>query len=239
MLKRKLTKAEYDKLSEDLQSEYKEEGDNYILEVEGFDDPAELRRARDRERQDRLKAQRELKAATERLEELDGNDARKSGDIDKIEKGWKEKLEQKETELGGKLTKLEAATKRRLIDAAAIEMASKISTVPTLMATKIAERLTVEFDDGEPILKVLGKDGKAVAEASEKALEHLRKEFVDNKEFAAIIIGTKASGGGATERKERKTGSGAPASENEPDYMRMTPKELAESMRQVKEASTE
>ena len=49
-LKRKITKADYDKLAADLKTEYVADGDdNYRLDLDGEEDTGALKRAKDRE----------------------------------------------------------------------------------------------------------------------------------------------------------------------------------------------
>ena len=70
------------------------------------------------------------------------------------------------------------------------------------------------------------------------SLEKLEKEFVANKEFASIIIGSKATGGGAPKGgADNKPGGGAPASDNVVDLSKMKPKDLAAVLKARKEAN--
>ena len=63
-LKRKITKADYDKLAADLKTEYVADGDdNYRLDLDGEEDTGALKRAKDRETQ--LRKDAEKKAAEE------------------------------------------------------------------------------------------------------------------------------------------------------------------------------
>ena len=50
-LKKKLTKAEYEKLSEHIKAEYIEDGDGFRLDIDGDEDTGALKRAKDREAQ--------------------------------------------------------------------------------------------------------------------------------------------------------------------------------------------
>ena len=85
-LKRKIDKAAFDKLSKDIQAEYVEKDGEYVLDVDGGDDDTgALRRAKDRAVQERKDAEKRAREAEEKLAELDDNDARKKGDIEKLE----------------------------------------------------------------------------------------------------------------------------------------------------------
>lgn len=222
-LKRKITKAEFEKLSKDLQGEYNADGDNYLLDTDDADDADELRRARDREKENAKKSKKEAAELRSRLEELEGSDDRKRGDIEKIDNSWKEKVAKLEKETGEKLSAKDQYIKKTLINGVAEAMAARISNAPKLMARAIAERLTVNFDGDEPTVEIVGDDGKVI----NSNLDKLEKEFVANKEYASIIVASKASGGGAPRNgSERQTGGSAPASEKADDLSKMKPKDL-------------
>lgn len=202
-LKRKLTKDEFDKLSEDLQGEYVERDGEYFLAIEGDEDPDALRRARDREKEEAKKLRKENKEMKAKLEEIDTNDDRKKGDIDKIDSAWKSKLEKLELERKTEREKYQSNISQSLINQTADKMAAEISTSPDVLSLHIAQRLRVEFDDdGEPSLIVLGNDGKPG-----NTLEGLKKEFLANKSFAGIMLASKGKGGSASNVPASPSGS--------------------------------
>ena len=84
-LKKKLTKAEYEKLSEHIKAEYIEDGDGFRLDIDGDEDTGALKRAKDREAQLRRDAEAKLREAQEELDRINGDDARKKGDIATLE----------------------------------------------------------------------------------------------------------------------------------------------------------
>ena len=232
-LERHISKSKYDKLSKDLQAEYNEddEGEGYTLNAVGYEDADELRRARDREKADRRKTQKELKEAQDRIAELEGETTRESGDITKIEASWKEKLATQEKELNDKLSSKDKFIRKQLIESTAQQLAMKISTLPKTMAKEIAERLDVDFEGDEPALVFLGSDGKPDTKLT---IDKLEKEFVDNKEFASIIIGSKASGGGAPRKGPDQKPGGAVASEQQQavPLAKQPPKDLVASLKE-------
>lgn len=262
-LKRKLTKAEFDKLSDEVKKHYKEGeySDTYVLDTgdEDEDDPAALRRALLREREEKRRLAKENKSLKEAAEgdgegdddgEGEGEDgdppARRGkkakrnnsddGDSDakRIDASWKKKYDKDVGEREAKLSQKDEFIKKQLVNGTAERIATKISTSPKLLANEIAKRLTVDFDGDEPELVILGEDGKP----SGLTLEKLEKEFVANKEFAAIIIGSKASGSGAPKAgTESKTGGGAPASDSKTDLSKLTGKDLAATLKARKEAN--
>lgn len=191
-MKRKLSKVEFDALPDAIKGHYKLDGDSYLLQIEGEDDPAELRRARDREKE---AARAEKERADKLQEKLDGitnADARKAGDITAIENSWSTKYEKlktdKEAEVGG----LKSQLQKLLVDNVAQRIATDLAGENAdIILPHVAKRLAVEYDGETPKTRVLDADGKPSATTTVE----LEKEFVANKKFASIIIASKASGG--------------------------------------------
>jgi hypothetical protein len=204
MLKRKIDKATYTELSDARKELYEEKDGSYVLRVED-DDNGELKRAKDREVQARKDAEKKARELQEKLDEISGVDAKKRGDIETLEKSWKEKLTQAETEATAKINKLKDSLQRTLVDKTAEGIATKLSTVPGLMSRAIRERLTVDFDADQPSLRILDQNGKPSA----LTLDDLEKEIVANKDYASILIGSKASGSGTPADKTQQGRGGA------------------------------
>lgn len=201
-LKRKIDKAAFDKLSKDLQAEYVEKDGEYVLDLDGGndDDNGALRRAKDRAVQERKDAEKRAKEAETKLAELDDNDARKSGDIEKLEKSWKDKLEAQKAESDKAIADKDTFISTTLVDSVANAMAAKISTSPALILPHIKARLQADLTGDTPATKYLDASGNATT------AEALEKEFVDNKDFASIIVASKAKGGGAPDKGQQRLG---------------------------------
>lgn len=189
----KITKEQYDALSAEQKKLFKAEGDGYTM-VGDTEIAAEARRARDREktRADELATQ--LQEIKDQLEELQGNDARKNKDIGAIEKSWQDKLTALKTTSDKTTAQLKQQIEKLLIDSSVESIANEIFTKPKRDARLIRERLKVEYDGETPIVRILDKEGKASA----LTLADLKKETVDNPEFADILVGSKATGSGGT-----------------------------------------
>ena len=196
-LKSKLTKAEFDALSDVLKAEYKANGDNYVLDT---DEAAELLSARNREKQraddaekerDRLKS--EATAAAQAIQDAKDEAARKAGDVTAIETSWQGKLNDSKKEMQATIDTLQATVDKLLKDNVAQALAADISTAPELLVDHIAKRLRPETTNGVALTRVLDANGQPSA----MSLEELKKEFVANPKFAAILKGSGASGGGA------------------------------------------
>lgn len=237
-LKRKLSKEAFEKLSKDIQSEYKEKDGEYVLDIDGDEDTSALKRAKDREQQRAKDAEKRADELQAQLDGISDKDSRKRGDIETLEKAWKKKADETQAQYDARIGKLEGYAKKSLIEGTASAIAAKISTVPALMAKAVRERLTVDFDGDEPTLRILGTDGKPSA----MTIEDLSKEFVANKDYSGIIVGSKASGGGAAKDGFSKTNGGA-GQQNQTDkpasYSSMNPRDLAASLTAKREANKE
>lgn len=196
-LKSKLTKAEFDALPDVLKEHYKASGDSYLLDS---DDAAELRRAKEREveqtrlekeRADRLQAELDAEKEAKRVAAEEA--AKKAKDIPAIEASWASKVEAAKAEAQRAVDALKTKLNNLLVKSKAEALANKISTAPSLLAPVIAARLQAETDGDEAKTRVLDATGKVSA----MTLEDLEKEIVANAEYAAIIRGTNANGGGA------------------------------------------
>jgi hypothetical protein len=210
-LKRKITKAEHAALNPLIQAEYRADGEDFVLDATGFDDPAELRRARDREKEDATNLRSELvnvkdklAAATSKLETITSTDARRAGDVQTLEKSWKEKLD---TETGALKTTIAAKDKyiqKVLVDNVAMSLATELAgDNHVVLLPHITQRLSAEMTGDTPLTRVLDKEGKPTA----LSVEDLKKEFSTDTRFASVVVGSKGSGGGAAGRSSR---SGAP-----------------------------
>lgn len=237
-LKRKINKAEYDKLSAEIKTEYVADGDDFKLDISGDDaeDTGALKRAKDREAQLRRDAEKKAKELQEQLDAVTDGDARKKGDIETLEKSWQKKEGETKAAYDARIAKLEGHIKTTLVDNVASKLAAEISTSPALILPHIKARLMADLEGDEPTTKVLDKTGKA----STTTLDDLRKEFVDNKDFAGIIRASKASGGGAPDKGQRMRLGGAPQNTNgdKPVSLAALPaKDLAAQLKAAKDAN--
>lgn len=229
-LKRKITKEAYDKLADNVKFEYMADGDSYLLQTEGDEDVGALKRANIRLK-DQLEAeQRRADDAADKLDKIEKNPARKTGDIEALTRQMEKDKETAVAEVTVKLEKRDAFIKSHLLENTATTLAGKISTAPAVMRPHIERRLTVDMEGDAPVIKVLDKDGKASALTVDK----LGEELVANKDFSAIIRVTKASGG-AGSPSNTAVPSKQPGQQQQPgdqpaNFATMNPRDLADSI---------
>jgi hypothetical protein len=209
-LKKLITAEDHKKMSKDIQAHYVEKDDGFILDLEGEEDTGALKRAKDREVEARKAATAELKAVKEKLAEIESADSIKElaeakarlaeltqtntktkKDLELIEKSWESKVNAQRAEHEAKLAEANGYIKLNLVDNAALQLAQKISTAPGLILPHIKSRLLADMADGKFQTRILDAQGQPSA----MSLDDLGKEFVANKEFSAIMIASKASGG--------------------------------------------
>lgn len=202
-MKRKISKEEYDKLTPEFQALYKESGANYLLQIEG-DEQAylDMRTARDNEARLRKEAQDAAKEAQRKLDEAAAEKARADGDIKAIEAGWKKKYEDREKELLGELGKKDGALSAVMIDTVATQLSAELFITPKPLQHLVASRLRVEIEDGKPVTRVLDPKGQL----SPATVDDLKKELRETPEYAPLLIGSRATGSGAS-NTQRGTGA--------------------------------
>lgn len=213
MLIRILTEEKFEELDDAKKALYEKRADGkYHLVLDG-DDGEDLRRAKEHEKTRRQEAeekarklQEEKDEAERQRQEAEEAAAKKKGDVEALEKSWKAKLDAAVAAEKARADKLDLALKKSLVNEVAAKIAGDISTAPALLTDHIAKRLSFELlEDGTAVQRVLDGTGRPSA----ASLDDLKKEFVDNPTFAAIIKASDASGGGAN---GGDNGGGAPNS---------------------------
>lgn len=195
-LKFALTKEEFDALDDSVKALYGEKGDGYQLAVEGAPDTEGLQRKNEellkekaKWREEREAAEKLAKQKDDEAKKLAEEQARKKGDIEALEKSWQEKLTVREQELLAQVKEKDERLHTLLVDNVAQSLATKLAgDSAAILTPHIKSRLVVE--DGKT--RVIDADGNPSA----LTLEDLEKEFKNNKLFAPVVIGSKATGTG-------------------------------------------
>lgn len=196
-LKRKISQSELEQLTKELQELYTKVGDEFVLDLEdtGFEtlkaEKASLKKELDdykaqEEERIRKAEERAKKKAQEEYEKAKGDK-----DVEAIEKSWTEKYTKLEADYKGLEEKHNGYVTKSLVESAVSVMSNEISTSPALIAPHIRSRLGVDLTGDSPKLIVLDENGQRSA----LTVDELKKSFVDNKEFSAIIKATSANGG--------------------------------------------
>ena len=207
MLKRSVSSL--DDVEENFRGLYEEKAGKFVLKLEG-DDPAFSSLKNEKQTlSEKLRLEKEAREAAEaRLAEIDSeaekSKAKKSGNFEELEASWNSKYDKLKNDYEKRISEMNSHIESMMLTSQAEKIAHEISNTPRLLARELKERMRVEYEDGKPSLKILDAEGKLSA----LTLDELKQEFVDNPDFAHIIIATRANGGGTADQRH---GSGASA----------------------------
>ena len=189
----KLTKAEYDALPASMKKLFKADGDDYVSTFQTEDEVSALKNANERNKEELRQLKTDLKELRDAQSKAGDDDAKRKGDIEALEKSWQTKLNAAEQKAKGEIDKRDAALRQLLVTSEAAKIAAEISTAPHLIEHFVAQRLAAEFDGDMPKTRVLDSNGKPSA----LSLDDLKKDFLADKRFESILVGSRGSGGGA------------------------------------------
>lgn len=182
-------------VDESVKGLYEQQGDKFRLKVEGVEDVSGLK-AKNAELLAELKAKaaRE-KEASEAARKAAEDAAKKSGDVEALEKSWQDKLAKSLAERDEKLSKYEQQINDLTVGQTASSLASELAVTGSaaVLMPHIKARLGMDVRDGKAVAVVLDKEGKPSA----LTVDELKAEFLSDPAFAPLIVGSKATGGGA------------------------------------------
>ena len=191
-----------DGVDDSVKTLYVEKDGKFVLGIEGLPQPEDVSGLKSKveellgeKKLAEKKAREAEEAARLEREEL----ARKSGNVEELERSWSEKYNRREAELNGTLEQergtLSAQIRDLTVGRTATDIASALAIPGSAKALlpHIERRLSVEQRDGKPVVVVLDAQGKLSA----ATLDELKAEFANDTAFAPLIAGSKASGGGA------------------------------------------
>ena len=189
-------------VDESVKTLYVEKDGKFVLGIEGLpqhEDVSGLKAQMATLLSEAKEAKRLKKEAEDLAQAEREGAARKSGDVEGLERSWSDKYNKLQSELGGQLEQernsLQGQIRDLTVGRTATDIASSLAIPGSAEALlpHIERRLSVEQRDGKPVVVVLDKEGKLSA----STLEELKAEFANNAAFAPLIAGSKASGGGA------------------------------------------
>lgn len=194
-LKTKIDKKAFDELPEALQEYYKQEGDNFIIDLDGVDDHPSVQGLKTKldEVLGETKTEREKRKALEQAQaEAEKAAAEKNGEFDKLYNQTKQELEAERKQAREFRSQIE----QRDIRMSATEIARQLASKDAKRADVLADYASkyAKFEDGNVVFEIGG-----VKMDKSKVAEHLKTEY------PFLVDGSQASGGGAA-----GDGGGAP-----------------------------
>lgn len=231
-MKRKLTKTEFEALNEVLKSEYEEKNGAYFAKIEDDDEAiTSIRQAKENEVLAHKETKKKLKEYEDKARQSEEDNHRKTGDVEALEKSWKEKFTTRESELLSELGKSKSLIVNSMKDSALTTLAAKLvkPDASRIFKKAIAERFDVEMLETGSKLRILDKEGKPSA----MTMDDFEKEILADKEFSSIIVASRASGTGSSNTS--KHGAGSTQLNTEKPLRLQSPSELAAMVKSQKE----
>lgn len=188
-MKFKITKDEYDALSDELKALYKSSADGYQLSVEGMpegEDTTGLKNKINELMDEKKSVSRELQDLQAKIEANSRQKAEDDKDIDSLKASFQAQIDELQGELNRRDEDARKSKEKSIVTELASELAGQNAA---LIAPHIAKRIRV--DDG----KVIVTDDNGGATIS--TLDHLKDEFRKNPLYAPVLSGSGASGSGA------------------------------------------
>ncbi|MGY4639048.1 hypothetical protein [Pseudomonas sp. TE24901] len=191
-----------DGVDETVRALYTEKDGKFVLGIEGLpqqEDVSGLKAKVDELLGEKKLAEKKAREAEELARTEREEAARKSGNVEELEKSWSEKFNRREAELNGLLEQERGTLSTQIRDLTVGRTATDIASALAIpgsakaLLPHIERRLSVEQRDGKPVVVVLDQQGKLSA----ATLDELKAEFANDTAFAPLIAGSKASGGGA------------------------------------------
>lgn len=194
-------------LDDGVKSLYVEKGGKFVLGIEGLPEPEDvsgLKSKVDELLAEKKEAAKRAAEAEEAVKKANEDAARKNGDVEALENSWKEKLASRESELQSQIDAMMGSVNSMTVDNVAVKLANELAVQGSadILIPHIKSRLAAEQREGQFITVVRDSGGKPSA----ASLDDLKNEFINNPAFAPVIVGSKASGGGA---KGSEHGGGA------------------------------
>ncbi|WP_447096855.1 hypothetical protein [Pseudomonas sp. CF10PS3] len=189
-------------VDEAVRALYTEKDGKFVLGIEGLPQPEDvsgLKAKVDELLGEKKLAEKKAREAEELARTEREEAARKSGNVEELEKSWSEKFNRREAELNGLLEQERGTLSTQIRDLTVGRTATDIASALAIpgsakaLLPHIERRLSVEQRDGKPVVVVLDQQGKLSA----ATLDELKAEFANDTAFAPLIAGSKASGGGA------------------------------------------
>jgi hypothetical protein len=191
-----------DGVDDGVRALYTEKDGKFVLGIEGLppqEDVSGLKSKVEELLSEKKLAEKKAREAEELARTEREEAARKSGNVEELEKSWSEKYNRLQSELTGQLDQERGALSNQIRDLTVGRTATDIASALAIpgsakaLLPHIERRLSVEQRDGKPVVVVLDQQGKLSA----STLDELKAEFANDVAFAPLIAGSKATGGGA------------------------------------------
>lgn len=215
----KHTVAKIEEVDEVFRSHYKavdpaDPTKGYVIDLEGApqqEDVGALKRALERVRQEKDAAIAEARA----------NGSKTTEEIEAVRRSADAQIKTLKDQIAEADKRVQASYLDKTVSELAVELCG--DNAPILMP-HLKNRLVVEAPDGVPLVRVLGKDGKASA----LSVEDFKAEIKADKLFAPVLQAGRASGSGTSGGNSTNGGAGGGSGKRAELPKNATPDQLVE-----------
>lgn len=199
-------------LPETVRPLYAQDGDKFRLQLDGYEDPAGLKSALQKEREAAKQAQKQASAwaqlgkTPEEIQQLveaqrkaEEDKALKGGEWEKLKAQMLEQTAKEREKLETALKAKDSAIERYLIDAQATAAISEMKGVPALLLPHVKAAVKVIEDGGEFVTRVIDAQGNPRVNAKGEflSIKDLVSEMRQSEIFGRAFEATGTSGSGA------------------------------------------
>lgn len=199
-------------IPENVRSLYQQDGDKFRLQIDGYEDPAGLKSALQKERETAKSASKQAQAwaslgkSPEEIQQLlesqrksEEDKAAKNGEWDKLKVQMQEQFGSERAKLESALKAKDGAIERYLVDAQATAAISELKGVPALLLPHVKASVKVVDDDGEYVTRVVDANGnpRVNSKGDFLSIKDLVSEMRQSDVFGRAFEPTGTTGGGA------------------------------------------
>lgn len=201
-----------DTIAEEHRGLYKQNGEKFVLDVDGYEDPVGLKSALQKEREAAKNANKQAAAwaalgkTPEEIQQLVEAQAQaerdklvKGGEWDKLKAQMLEQQAKEREQLESKLKAKDSAIERHLIDGEAKAAIAAAKGVPTLLLPHVKAHVRVVEEGGEYVVRVVDKQGNPRVDGKGEFLSiaDLVGEMRQDAVFGRAFEASGTTGGGA------------------------------------------
>ena len=217
----KFTVDALDDIPEELREQYVEDNGKFRLALEGYEDPAGLKSALEKERKAAREASKQAKAweaigkTPDEISELleaqrkaEEDKAKKEGNLEKIKEAMLKEHQTEVAKYKGAADKLRNQLDRHMVDAAATQAIAAAKGIPALLLPHVKAAVRVLEEDGNFVTRVVDDAGnpRVNGKGDYLTIADLVSEMRNSDIFGRAFEGTGTTGGGASGSKPNGTG---------------------------------
>lgn len=201
-----------DTIAEEHRGLYKQDGEKYVLDLVGYEDPVGLKSALQKEREAAKTAAKqasawaslgktpdEIQQLVEAQAQAERDKLVKGGEWDKLKAQMLEQQDKEREQLESRLKAKDSAIERHLIDGEAKAAIAAAKGAPTLLLPHVKSQVRVVEEGGEYVVRVVDKLGNPRVDAKGEFLSitDLVSEMRQSEVFGRAFEASGTTGGGA------------------------------------------